>query len=63
LLYRLSPFISLDPVTTAIWLASSGAIILSIPRQTMAYVSSGHNNLDSLWLKFVYSLYSFPKHY
>jgi hypothetical protein len=41
----------LDPVATAIWLVSYGLIILSILRRTMAYASSVHNNLDSLWQK------------
>jgi hypothetical protein len=50
------PLFRLDPVTTAIWLVSFGLIILSILHWTMVYFSSVHNNLDSLWQKFLYSL-------
>jgi hypothetical protein len=46
----------LDPVTIAIWLASANLINLCIFRRTMSYVTSVHNNLDSLWLKFLYFL-------
>jgi hypothetical protein len=37
--------------------------LLNDHRRTMAYASSIQNNLDFLWLKFLYSLYSFPNHY
>jgi hypothetical protein len=46
----------LDPVTTAVWLVSFDLIISSINRRTMAYASSIHNNLDSLWMKILRSL-------
>jgi hypothetical protein len=42
----------LNPGTTSIWLVSFDLVILSIINRTMAYVSSVHNNLDSLWQKF-----------
>jgi hypothetical protein len=49
-LFRLSPFICLDPVTTTIWLVSFDLIILSILHRTMGYVSSVHDNLDSHYI-------------
>jgi hypothetical protein len=46
----------LDPVATAIRLVFFGLIISSVLHGTMAYASSIHNNLGSLWHKFLYSL-------
>jgi hypothetical protein len=45
------------------WFVSFALIILSILCQTMAFTSSIHNILDSIWLKFLYPLESFPKHH
>jgi hypothetical protein len=42
----------LDPVTTAVWLVFFDLIILSTLHWAMAYSSSVHNNLDSLWVIF-----------
>jgi hypothetical protein len=46
----------LDPITTAIWFVSFELIIFSSLRWTVAYASSIHNNVNSLWQKFWCSL-------
>jgi hypothetical protein len=46
----------LDAVTTEIWHVFFDLIILSILCQPMVYAFSNHNNLDSLWLIFIFSL-------
>jgi hypothetical protein len=46
----------LDPVTTAIWFLSFDLIVLNILLSTLAHAASMSNNLNSLMLKFLYSL-------
>jgi hypothetical protein len=55
-LFRLSPFISLGSCNHCNLACFFDLIILSIFHRTVAYVSSIDHNLDSLWLKFLYSL-------
>jgi hypothetical protein len=44
--------VGLDPVTIAVQSVSFGIIILSVLCQTVAYATSIHRNLDSVWPTF-----------
>lgn len=59
--FILSPLFGLDYLAIATDPASYDPIILGIVPQAMDFSVSAHSNLDSLRLKFLYSLEYFPK--